>query len=183
MLYILIEVQYIEHTGIQLLAVIQSWWCKSLGVCISRVFERARSAIVLLETLFCKERSRSLSTESGSEFFVNASRLYTFALPLRECYIERFGSVRNVAEFASGIGSTFKCIVWPPHLRLVSLSFLLISPMSCVCHAFGLTSQRGGGITQCNRSHVHSQAQLSSHSVAFVPMFSVSECFESKMVK
>jgi len=83
MLYILIEVQYIEHTGIQLLAVIQSWWCKSLGVCISRVFERARSAIVLLETLFCKERSRSLSTESGSEFFVNASRLYTFALPLK----------------------------------------------------------------------------------------------------
>jgi len=148
MFYIHIEVQYIEHTENLVLAVIQSLWCKSLGVFISRVFERARLAILLLQTWFCKGRSRMLSRESGSEFFVNASKLCTFALPIEGMLQERFGSVlRNVAEFASGIGSTFKCIVWPPHLRLVSLSFLLLSSMSCVCHAFGLTSQRGGGIT------------------------------------
>lgn len=82
MLYIHIEVKYIEHAENRVLAVIQSWWCKSLGVCISRVFERARLAILLLQTWFCKERSRLLSRESGSEFFVNASKLYTFALPL-----------------------------------------------------------------------------------------------------
>lgn len=82
MFYMHIEVQYIEHTESRVLAVIQSWWCKSLGVCISRVFDRARLAILLLQTWFCKERNRLLSRESGSEFFVNASKLYTFALPL-----------------------------------------------------------------------------------------------------
>jgi len=81
MLYIHIEVQCIEHTESRVLTVIQSYWCKSLGVFISRVFEWARSATVLLQTWFCKERSRLLSRESGSEFFVNASKLYTFALP------------------------------------------------------------------------------------------------------
>ena len=77
-----IEVQYIENIESCVLSVIQSWCCKNLGVCISRVFERARLAILLLQTWFCKERNRLLSRESGSEFFVNASKLYTFALPL-----------------------------------------------------------------------------------------------------